>query len=1045
MLASISVESPKAKNDSSGTIMYCCATLTAPSSMTAHMQTGDILVSINGVSLISSSNEAELIGGADAFFNVITSAIKHAKSPRKVRLLRPMRLKSPSNGIKSAVCEISLTEIEASLLFDTNFKTHIPKFTVGKVPVGRIFEPVTASLFDVIFPFQKSLGIRIFPYKLISQSSHARKALNSPPKRRRGALENNLMDDMLEDDSIEEITDIYEDYGDETKEGDNESMESEMIASFNQSLDELHFEEILQLNLKTKNDDVRVIDNATDNDNKENDGGIRISPTLRLFHAADEDIVSDRGRIGVESQIYRLESDGDDFIPVSSPTPAVGGLIGTMYDEEEYEEIVVMSPKSTKAVGDMVAIFESSSKSNSSKDTPRYSPIRRVIVTLDDCSPIGSVSNSPDSSDIDKSVLPTLPTSPTSPSVLDLVAALRSAATGRERILASENILLSNPMRRSFEVKKSDHMCTETLGLKRPFERSISPIGFDIFPESPPKASKNDLKNDLIPPDTPDKLNDSTTQRIVTKAVAKIQTNLKSVTSENEQLKAKMDFYKRRVSIEQQLLNFELKGVKAKLQSSESALEDTKIESKMNAIILQDELEQNMTGVVSTILSEKEDLELELKKTKNDFSVMEIKLNNELTAKIEENETIRSELEVRIEENTALTADILNLQAERDCLKASNAMTEYRTKTQSKIHIKEIERLKETEKKTKSKVLSFIADFDSTISPTANYEETIESFLNGRGLAINKKRRKVFAALQADNMRLYDDLDVMQELLEVEAALHKTRVELYSKSMNENKNDAPSTDNIEHENGPTHTSPEGDNPRKKMTPNVNILLNNVFKEEVPASRPVNEEKHRRTSRSSIEKKKTANAATKTAKIENSKQNTKVLEESRNVPGSTHEGSSRDFLYESPDGKTSIEGSENSKDGNKNNENRTLGLDTPSGVNSIGTSPNSSPALSSSSLLSASTSSKGMSRPSPTILSMTPRKKSIVSTPKSETVLKNEYKSPGSKVPVGFGSNASRSGGLLKGGNGAGSGNKRHSPIVTISNANSSYLNDNIVL
>ena len=159
------------RSDANRAKIYYCAALTAPSTMTGHIQTGDILVSINDVSLISDSTQSESKESSEAFFDIITDAIKNAGSPRTVRLLRPSRAKAVHSSPPPSVFEIHLNASEAAFLFDRSFTTHIPKFTVGKVAFGKSFESVGGSLFDVIFPTQTSLGIRIYPYKLIDSHS----------------------------------------------------------------------------------------------------------------------------------------------------------------------------------------------------------------------------------------------------------------------------------------------------------------------------------------------------------------------------------------------------------------------------------------------------------------------------------------------------------------------------------------------------------------------------------------------------------------------------------------------------------------------------------------------------------------------------------------------------------------------------------------------------------------------------------------------------------------------------------------------------------
>ena len=1044
MLASFSMDSLKGKGEPNQYTMYCCAALTAPSSMTPHMQTGDIMVSINGVSLISDSDQAELKGGMDAFFEVITAAIKNAKSPRKVRLLRPMRLKALTSASKQAAYEISLSELESSLLFDANFRTHIPKFTVGKMPMGKIFEPATASLFDVIFPFQQSLGIRIYPYKLVNIHSFPRLLKGTPQKPILGIRQNNLMDDMLDDESFEDfnetLNDSYAEFNDETKEADIDAFEYDIMATVNDCLQlldsgktpkkflhEVENKEQFSI-MDGMGDD--YIDPQQDILNKLGKAISEAPSKLRSVHCLDDDIISDRGRIAVGTHVSRLEATGDDFIPASSP---LGGQIATSFDENDVEIEIedVSSPTSSKAVGNMVSRFESTSSQSSRRGSCRVSPIKRVVVNLQDFIP--------SSSDSSPHPIPKHSEQNTTQNSQNSMATLptRSLSLDKKKSLSDTKFMTENG-------KVAEHLV-----------KSISPIRNRVektFLELSPTRNFP-ISSDL----SPDKLNDSTTERIVLKAVAKFKSNLNVVTCENQQLKAKMDFFKKSVSIEKQLLNFELKGVKAKLQSSEVELEDAIIESKMNAIILQDELEQNMTGVVSTILGEKEMLQKELKKTKDFLLEMEIKFANQLTETLEESDSIRSELEVRTNENTALTAIVLNLQIAKETAESSAAMTDFRIKTAAKAHAKEILILKESNKKTRSQVMSFITDFDSTILPSACTEKTIEAFLNGRGVAINKKRRKVFQALQEDNNKLNDDLDVLQELLDVETQLHMTRVELYSKAVIENSQLSSNK----------NCSSTLSSPGKTRSSCVKLLFNNEIKEEKMAwntggkstkSRPLNKTQNEKKRNNSLVPREIIPQSVigpgtskpvpeeETSKVRNFNTLKRLIPSS----GKTSDVSNYESTFDSPGGLTSTESSgsarmrkdltETDKE-NKNLKNLDINKCSDYGLGVGISDPSHSPALSSN---SSTNSLRSASLGSPTLMSITPRKKNIVISTtrndKLENSLRKDFRSPGHKVPVGFGfgSSTSRNSASLK-------GSRRHSdnhqPIVTLSGDTYTYTSD----
>jgi hypothetical protein len=145
--------------------IYCCACLDV-CSLTHHIQANDILVSINGISLISSINNSS--SSIDTFLDVITEIIVSAKSPKKLRFLRLIGSKtgavSPNTNFSTIT--IDPDSLEASLLFNESFKSRIPKFAVSQIQIGKAFNPSCSSLFDVTYPYQQSLGIDIFPYDL---------------------------------------------------------------------------------------------------------------------------------------------------------------------------------------------------------------------------------------------------------------------------------------------------------------------------------------------------------------------------------------------------------------------------------------------------------------------------------------------------------------------------------------------------------------------------------------------------------------------------------------------------------------------------------------------------------------------------------------------------------------------------------------------------------------------------------------------------------------------------------------------------------------
>ena len=141
--------------------VYCCACLTG-STFTTHVQTRDLLISINGISLIREFGTLQ----PQAFFNQITQKIKNAKSPKRVRFLRLIRAEDDSSLQTDREFVVQLSAYETSIILDPQ-PARILKFSAEKAQVGKIFDPNRSSLFEVVFSYQQSLGIRIWPFQLL--------------------------------------------------------------------------------------------------------------------------------------------------------------------------------------------------------------------------------------------------------------------------------------------------------------------------------------------------------------------------------------------------------------------------------------------------------------------------------------------------------------------------------------------------------------------------------------------------------------------------------------------------------------------------------------------------------------------------------------------------------------------------------------------------------------------------------------------------------------------------------------------------------------
>ena len=741
--------------DSNHVLVYCCAALTGPSELTGHMQTNDILVSINDISLISDSKQSGMKGGPESFFDLITSAVKHAKFPKRVRLLRPFRAKGAPPPPAPTVFDIHLNSNEISSLFDKNHNIHVPKFTVGKVPFGKSFESSEGSLYDVIFPNQTSLGIRIFPFRLIDSLTNAHQFDSAVSDEVKNSYED---DDIEEHDNELSQAQLALRLFENVPNNDGLSSESDVMANITDFLSRLESEKSLDSSPSVPD---RFQQSKTELNRRWSTdcGGVPRSNVRppRLYpkgNFTDDDIVSDVGKISVGAHVSRLESVADDYIPVYSGNFINGnGHIENMYEDDETESYAERKGP-LAVVEDIVALYESTTRRNT---PPRNSyganrsPGKKF--RLDD---FGAVTPRGIRS-VRKSLPPRM--TPSRDNADRRASSFQSAAT-------------PSPSRR----------------------RGASPVGRVEYD-----------------------LDDLAREGGHNIAAEKAQQEIRKLTKENENLRAKMGFMQCSVSIEKQLLNYELKGAKARLDLSEKELEESKIESKMNDIIMQDHLDNSIKDVVAVILLEKEEMVEKLHKARQDIVTIEVRYNDKLGILQEQNEAIKAEMASKTEECALLTSDILNLQAERDCMASSTVMTDFRTRSNTKSQTKELSRLKETESNMKAQIYAFITDFDKTILPTANPDDVIDQFLGGRGLAINRNRRRHFAALIADNTRLYDDLDTMQELLEVEAALQFTRVELYTKSVVVLQKPA--------ESAVPNTTPNS--PCTPMKPSVKLLLNEV--------------------------------------------------------------------------------------------------------------------------------------------------------------------------------------------------------------------------
>ena len=156
-------------------VIHCCASIQA-STLTAHIQQGDVLVSVNGVSLVTYGDSDTAHKSAEEIIKIL----KLAKSPKIVRFLRLIRSTGDLLSRGANAADVQLDSYETSLLNDNVKRSRIPKFVVTRTPAGKTFDPTSSSLFDVVFSYQASLGIRMRSYKLNRWKEVVREKVTTP-------------------------------------------------------------------------------------------------------------------------------------------------------------------------------------------------------------------------------------------------------------------------------------------------------------------------------------------------------------------------------------------------------------------------------------------------------------------------------------------------------------------------------------------------------------------------------------------------------------------------------------------------------------------------------------------------------------------------------------------------------------------------------------------------------------------------------------------------------------------------------------------------
>jgi hypothetical protein len=283
--------------------VFCCAVISSPSALTEHLQIGDILISINEISLIDDCKLSDSVGTPESYFEAITMAMKYSKLPRKLRFLRIIRPNDYFTVQTSSVFELKLDSSEASLLLNKDSSMVISKFDVGKKEISDKFDPAKASLFDISFPLQ-SFGFRILPYKVMISTSKSTEIQAKPCWNSNTVSRDNLK--LSRGDSIFAK-------GDSLKKG----VEAITVTVPNSPIKKL------------------MVDLG------------RLSPLS--VSDDDNDIVSDFNNIKVSEAVSRFEAASGDFIPLSSPPTPV----------ENLDSDATVCTKKSDEVSSMIATIES--------------------------------------------------------------------------------------------------------------------------------------------------------------------------------------------------------------------------------------------------------------------------------------------------------------------------------------------------------------------------------------------------------------------------------------------------------------------------------------------------------------------------------------------------------------------------------------------------------------------------------------------------------------------------------------------------------------
>jgi hypothetical protein len=686
-----------------------CFTCLQGSTLTSHIQQGDVLISVNGVSLFTGNGKDLQPKKAED----VNRIIKLAKSPKKVRLLRLIRSTGDSSSRGANAFDVQLDSHETSLLLESVNKSRIPKFVVSKMPVGKTFDPVSSSLFDVVFSYQPSLGIRIKPFRISCWKE---------PSLEKSTVKQPLRIEICEPETPPK--EVPSTSSDSPSPFSSSSLwklfecEEELYQSHCYFAGELLKEEI--------SDGVGCSMSTT----AESTPAYGAEARYASFEPLIRPTASTSPRLDKKDNSSPRIDRQDPFVLTYPETYAANDIIDNTKNPSA-EDVIPPPPKVTDssfftnpmlvetpfftnpmpaAASKMIKLnLRRSSDSGTSCESNLKNAFLSNVIAADVENSLNSTASSPRSqlslspvSSLGKSVLtngrytPQFPTAPTSPRSLSLGANCLSPFD------------FGSPTEGSSPVTTNDDAHEMVLDMPNgaPWPRNPLSVRAEIM--TPPKSECFSLDN------SPER--------------SQFEADLEAARIENEMLKIKLGSARLSMNKGRHALDADLENIKLKLHFTEVELEETKAQLSSKSDFT-DALPRTENDI------EAERGFLELQKVKDELLILQINFKEQMILNQIEREEMISDLLRAREIAKLLTDDLLNMRAERD---RANALSISR---RSSSILTDVERMEEIENKIQTLVLPRMVDLDDALSHCSTTAVTVEHVVGGRELAEAQRRK----------------------------------------------------------------------------------------------------------------------------------------------------------------------------------------------------------------------------------------------------------------------------------------------------------------